>query len=374
MSNKLLPVQNLSTLEGMIVSQEENLAALLPSDMSLDFMRANIIAACSDKPKLITDCTRSSLMQAVFEACELGLMVHSSLSEAWIVPYKNKATFIPGYQGLTKLAYNAGFVRRIESRAVFTNDEFECEYGINPKLYLRENHANRGLITGVYCLVELMTGGVIYDFYPIEKLEEIRGRSASWRYKGDKHEIWGDDHNTIEMYRKAVWKNVSKWVPRSGTRYARALDIDERDYTGYYDQDQDAEERLYAAVGAGKKEEPEPIFITDVINLLSVYNSDDPIKELLGMLPLFLSYSPRGSDEVVKVKLDSLSEMTDEQADSVVKIIGRLRDAKGYDDERIVKFLRYCEFTSSLINTTRNLDAACKDFIESERRDRDGAV
>ena len=88
----------------------------MPQGVSLDFMKANIIAAIADNPKLLK-CTKSSIMRACFEACELGLMVHSSLGEAWIVPYKqSNATFIPGYQGLVKLAFNAGFVANVTSR------------------------------------------------------------------------------------------------------------------------------------------------------------------------------------------------------------------------------------------------------------------
>lgn len=375
--SKLIPVQNIATLEDMIHAQEDNLAALLPSDVSLDFMRANIIAACSANPKLLTECTRSSLMQAVFEACELGLMVHSSLSEAWIVQYKNKATFIPGYQGLTKLAYNAGFVRKIESRPVYSNDQFDVEYGLNPVLYLRENYGNRGVKKGVYCLIELTTGGAVFEYWTMDQIEEIHEKSASyqyWKRKGKGGGIWDDPHNRLEMDRKAVWRNVSKWIPRSGTRYARALDIDQREYTGEWDMS-DAEERLYAAVGAkvqvkskpAKEEPKEEPSIDKLLGLLEDHGSADPDAEALELMPLFLSRSPRGSDDVVVVKVGDLDDLEPKQVASVCTILGRLSDSKGYDDARIVKFLRFVAFTKMLISTTRNLDSACTEFVQSEK-------
>ena len=177
-------------------------------------------------------------MRACFEACELGLMVHSSLGEAWIVPYKNKATFIPGYQGLVKLAFNAGFVANVTSRAVYMNDDFDCQYGAGATpgfIHLKENHAGRGALRGVMCIANLTTGADAWEYYPLEKLEHIRSLSAGYRYAKsqgtlDKDKIWGDEHNTIEMYRKAVWRNLSKWLPKSGTRYSRALEISDREF------------------------------------------------------------------------------------------------------------------------------------------------
>ena len=253
MRNKNLPVKNTTNFLSILDKQEENLAPLLPPDVDFNFMRSNLLAAVAANPKLLTDCSQSSLMMACFEACELGLMVHSPLMEAYIIPYKNKATFQTGYQGLTKLAYNGGFVKRIESFPVFAHDEFELVFGINPKLRMVRARGNRGVRIGVYCLVELMTGGVIFDFYDEDKLQEIRSRSASYRFAKSKgklasHEIWGNEHNSLEMDRKAVWRNVSKWIPRSGTRYAKALEISDRDYTGYYDIEHNDEQALYDAV------------------------------------------------------------------------------------------------------------------------------
>ena len=368
--SKNVPVRSVKAIESFFEGQEDNLAALLPKDMKLDFMRANVIAAVSANPKLL-ECTSSSLFQAIFEACELGLLVHSSIGESWIVPYKNKATFIPGYQGLVKLAYQGGFLRLVESRAVYSNDDFRIRYGLNPELHLVETDGHRGALRGVYCKAELTTGGVLFDYFRIDQLEEIRERSASWRYKGDKHEIWGNPHNTVEMYRKAVWRNMSKWIPRSGSRYALALEIDDRQYTDYYDLTHDAEERLYESVGAGTSGKKK----TDVLKKENI-KDEYPLLWLIDELPdiiglVFSTVNLNGEIEWCDLKYDELDEKQKSHLYSILKRAeSQLVGKKLSEDEgkvRLDNFFDYCIEWTILLTNTRSLDKARMRYVEFEK-------
>jgi len=256
-------------------------------------------------------------------------------------------------------------VRDVESRAVFSNDEFRCIYGLDPELFLRENHGNRGTLRGVYCLVRLTTGGHLFEYYPAEKLEEIRSRSASYRYwkrTGKGGEIWGDAHNRLEMDRKAVWRNVSKWIPRSGSRYARALEIDERQYTDYYDVDRDAEERLYKVVGVGEKDSPAD-------QLAAEFESAgfSSFEEALPVMYLMIT-------DGAPADYESLDNFMEDDIESAIKLIGRAKDTligkkhtKEEGKERVYFFLQFCVQNSYLINTTRNLDDARSAFIKWEK-------
>jgi len=301
MNKNNLPIQTVIAFTEAFDSQEESLEALLPKGTSLEFMKANFIAAIADNPKILK-CTKSSIMRAVFEACELGLMVHSSLGEAWIVPYKDKATFIPGYQGLVKLAFNEGFVNNVFSRLVYTNDEFDYCYGggaTKGYINLRENKGNRGALKGCMCVAELSTGADAWEYFDLEELHYLRSLSASYKYAKkngtlDKDKIWGNDHNEKEMFRKMVWRNMSKWIPKSGTRYARALEISNKEYEPDFGYSSPAREHLstYLAddeedagdidyiTGSGFDEVPKSISITvssENVGSVPFTEAEDPV-------------------------------------------------------------------------------------------------
>ena len=383
--SKNLPVKNIATLESVLAEQEDKLSALLPADMDIGFFKANVIAACSANPKLIQECTRSSLIKAVFEASELGLMVHSVLGEAWLVPYKNVATLIVGYQGKVKLLYNTGMVKLIEARTVFSNDTWECEYGLNPKLRHVEHEA-RGQFKGAWCKVELMTGGTLFDYYPESKLHLIRDKSAGYRYfkkTGRGKEIWGDAHNELEMYRKTVLNNLSKFIPRSGKRIALAAEIDERDYTDYYDQDHDAEERLYRSVGVlpAKKEGKKSAkkgkdHEADMMDEIGFLFEDVKSPEVYDLVELILAKPNTFTGKLDKFRPADVASLEPDQMKTITTMIRRARKfligstmepEEGH--KRVLAFFRFCMFHQYLLNTTRNLDAARSAFVEDEKSD-----
>lgn len=422
MDNRNLPVQTVATFEDMFLSQEENLTALLPQGTTIDFMKANIIAAIGDNPKLL-ECTRSSIMQAAFEACELGLMVHSSLGEAWIVPYGTRATFIPGYQGLVKLAFNAGFVANVTSRLVYTNDKFECTYGAGATkghVFLEENHGNRGALKGVVCIAELTTGADTWEYYTIEKLHHIRSMSASYKaavkYKNvDKDKIWGDEHNTNEMYRKYVWSNLSKWIPRSGNRYAKAVEISHREFEddfGYatsarahlsthllddrpvhdpaaeedthdgYEEDAGDIDFITGASGDNGQESQADMFDA----------ADDPVEQfkpakgyahpaLDKLYELFPNSRPMRINVVhalvdIKIQVFDVADVKDEDMNTVDSLLVRMYNklvGKKTTPQRVARFL---ELALSQIDagvegwslrTTRDIDSCVSAFIQHER-------
>ena len=360
-NNKLLPVQSVENLTALIDKQESNLAALLPKNVDVAFMRANFVAAIAANPKLL-NCTQTSLMKAVFEACELGLMVHSSLGEAYLVPHGNTATFIPGYKGLVKLAYQSGFVKLIESRVVCANDDFICEYGLDPRLSLIEMDANRGAPIGVYCKVDLLTGGTLFQYMTMAKIQEIHNKSSAYQYfkkTGKGKEIWDDAHNKLEMDMKAVWLNLSKWVPREGKRFTKAIDLDNSQYRDDWGKgEENPEDALYEEVGVNN-DTPMVTLGTSIHNLwnMSLRKERDESYQILSLMGF-----PTGVQ-------------TDEEALSVLTLIVRadmLRGKKSSEADnnvRVLRFFRYCILNNYALDTTRNVDSARSAFVKYEREE-----
>ena len=93
-------------------------------------------------------CTPISIARAVVSAALLNLDVAFGLGEAYLVPYANVCTLMPGYRGWQRKAREAGY--NIEAEAVFDHDNFE--YTLAP---LSLKHApclsgDRGELLGIY--------------------------------------------------------------------------------------------------------------------------------------------------------------------------------------------------------------------------------
>jgi len=101
----------------------EAIAMALPKHMTPDKMARVVITAITRTPKLL-DCTPQSIMRAVIEASQLGLMPDGVLGHGYILPYKKTAVFIPGYKGLLDLARRSGELSWVQAHVVYENDEF----------------------------------------------------------------------------------------------------------------------------------------------------------------------------------------------------------------------------------------------------------
>ena len=124
------------TMQQLIKSMEGEIAKALPSVMTPERFTRIVLSAISVNPKL-AECTPKSFLAAMMQSAQLGLEVNTALGQAYVLPYKNKgvleAQFQLGYKGMIDLAYRSD-VKTIQAHVVYENDEFECEYGLDPKL------------------------------------------------------------------------------------------------------------------------------------------------------------------------------------------------------------------------------------------------
>ncbi|AXB41273.1 recombinase RecT [Amycolatopsis albispora] len=150
-------------------------------------------------------CRPESLLGALMTSAQLGLEP-GPLGEAYLVPYGDQVTFIPGYRGLIKLAWNSGQLRNISARVVHEADEFEYSYGLHPDLVHRPARGDRGGITDVYAAATLVDGGAEFEVLDVGSVESIRGRSRAGK-KGP----WVTDWEA--MARKTAVRQLAKWLP-----------------------------------------------------------------------------------------------------------------------------------------------------------------
>lgn len=186
-----------------------------------------ILIACVSRTPALRNCTMDSIMRAALQAAELGLEPGSATGEAYLVPYGDQCTLIPGYRGLISLARRSGEVSTIMAYTVYQSDKFEFELGLHPKLvHVPDPTAARDAdkITYAYCVIKLKDGGELFDVMTRGEVDRIKNRS-----RASKSGPWVTDY--AEMAKKTVTRRTLKYAPMS-VEMSRAIAMDEAFETG----------------------------------------------------------------------------------------------------------------------------------------------
>lgn len=228
MSNE---VRTTTDLKGFLTKHQDAINQVAAKSITPDRMVRLVCAAASRQPEL-AKCSPVSILRAMMQSAELGLEVCSGTNEAYLVSYYNKkantteAQFIPGYQGLVKLAVESGKVRNIEARVVYENDTFDYELGMQPKISHKPTLKNRGEVLAFYAVAHLTDGSVQFDLMTKEEVDAIKGRS-----KASGFGPWVTDYN--EMAKKTVVRRLYKMLPKSKAM-ADALEAQVKAESGDY--------------------------------------------------------------------------------------------------------------------------------------------
>lgn len=148
-----------------------------------------------------------SFLGALLTASQLGLEP-GPLGEAYLVPYGNAVTFIPGYRGLIKLAWQSGQLRNIDAHVVHDGDDFDYEFGLNPTLRHKPARGSKGKVTDVYAVATFHGGGSAFVVMSVDDVEGIRKRS-----KASKNGPWVTDWDA--MAKKTAIKQLVRFLPLS---------------------------------------------------------------------------------------------------------------------------------------------------------------
>lgn len=199
-------------------------AALPAGGLTADRLLVVALNEIRRNPKLL-DCTRESFVGALLLSAHLGLEVGGPLGHFYLVPFKNtkknvsEITPILGYKGMIVLARRSGEISDISARAVFSNDVFEWQYGIEDRLVHRPAMLDRGSIVAFYGVARFTNGG--HQLLVMSKADVDRYRARS-RAKDDGP--WVSDYEP--MGAKTVIRRMSAFLPLT-TEAAEAIAADE---------------------------------------------------------------------------------------------------------------------------------------------------
>ncbi|MDV8066412.1 recombinase RecT [Rhodococcus sp. IEGM 1366] len=204
------------SLSVLIERMKPEMGRALPKHMDPDRMARIALTVLRQTPKL-GECNPQSFLGALMTAAQCGLEP-GPLGEAYLVPYGREVTFVPGYRGLVKLAWQSNQLSSIAAHVVHERDTFKFSYGLDPTLVHEPALRDRGDVIAAYAVATFKHGGNAFEVMPIEDIEAIRKRS-----KASNNGPWVTDWN--QMARKTVLKRLSKWLPLS-PEFADAIQRD----------------------------------------------------------------------------------------------------------------------------------------------------
>ena len=205
-------------LNGLLKLYKNQIAKALPSAITPERFVRIAMTVVSTNQKL-QNCTPESFLGAIFTAAQLGLEPNTPLGQAYLIPYGTTCQFQVGYKGLIALAYRSELLKDIEARTVYENDEFEFEFGLEPKLKHKPAMGDRGKATWVYAKYYLTNGGFNFEVMSIDEVKTFAKEKSKSYYNGP----WQTDFEA--MAEKTVLKKLLKYAPlESETASAIAQD------------------------------------------------------------------------------------------------------------------------------------------------------
>lgn len=223
-NNPVKLTRNMS-IKDMVKAMMPEIKKALPSVITPERFTRIALSALNNTPAL-SQCTPISFLAALMNAAQLGLEPNTPLGQAYLIPYKNKGQlevqFQVGYKGLIDLAYRNGQMQTIQAQAVYENDTFEYEYGLEPKLIHRPAYSDRGELVYFYGIFRTVNGG--FGFSVMSKADmDLYAKTYSKAFESN-YSPWKTNYE--EMAKKTVIKQALKYAPIR-TDFQRALSMDE---------------------------------------------------------------------------------------------------------------------------------------------------
>lgn len=188
------------------------LTEALGKSIPVDYFISAAIGSVRATPAL-GECDRVSLVSELFKAAQMRLLVGVT-DEAYLVPFKKhgkpQAKLVIGYKGLLKLARNSGLLKSVQAHAVYSNDEFEFEYGIEEKLRHVPAKGERGDLVFFYAYALFKDGGSAFEVMTVADVNKVRDGSPG---SGREDSAWRT--NYVAMGRKTVFRRLTNFLPRS---------------------------------------------------------------------------------------------------------------------------------------------------------------
>lgn len=207
----------IANVTNLLASNMKAIQSCLPKHMTPERMCRVALQTIRRTPQLM-NCTPESLVAAIVEASSLGLELDLR-GQAYLVPYKNSVTLIPGYKGLMDLAYRSGRVTNIYAEVVCENDQFTFSLGLTPKLEHTPNLEDRGALKAVYSVARVKDADPAFVVLGKTEIDKIRKASKA---SGSGPWVQWEE----EMWKKTAIRRLCKYLPLS-PEIQKAIALDE---------------------------------------------------------------------------------------------------------------------------------------------------
>lgn len=203
------------TIEDYMKKMAPAMSQALPKHMDISRLTRLAMTTIRTTPAL-KDADVGSLLGAVMQAAQLGLEP-GLMGHCYLLPFNNKnkgikeVQFIIGYKGMIDLARRSGHIKSIYAHAVYSNDEFDYELGLESKLVHKPTmEPEKGEFIGAYAVAHFKDGGYQFEFMSKADIEKRKGRSKA---ANSKFSPWTSDYE--EMAKKTVVRHMWKYLPIS---------------------------------------------------------------------------------------------------------------------------------------------------------------
>lgn len=217
--------QQKQQVKHLIEGNSKELAKMMPKHMNADRLLKVVLTAVSTTPALL-ECYAPTLLGASIQLSQMGLEPNTVLGHAYLLPFNNnkqnrkEVQVIIGYKGLIDLARRSGQIVSIAAHAVYDNDEFEFEYGLDEKLKHKPSFGDRGNIKYFYAVAHMKDGGHAFEVMTRGDVEKIRDAG-----QGRNNPVWKQHFE--QMGRKTAIRRLAKFLPLS-VELAMAVDLDDK--------------------------------------------------------------------------------------------------------------------------------------------------
>ena len=189
----------------------------LPSHLTADRLYRTTINAVQAAQKsggrnYLLDAARNSLIAAVMTSAVLGLEPDGVTGQGYLVPFKGRVQFIPGYKGLISLAFNSGFA--LTGTIIREHDMFSYQEGSDPHIrHAPAFNADRGEIVGAYAVARSSSAPHVQTVLDMAQILKVRDASAGYKSAKAKgySSTWVDDFEA--MVRKTPIRRLGGNLP-----------------------------------------------------------------------------------------------------------------------------------------------------------------
>lgn len=194
----------------LLDKMKPEIARALPKHLNADRMCRIALTEFRKAPKL-AECNLQTVFGAIITLAQLGLEP-GVLGQAYLIPYGNTCTAVPGWQGYADLVARGGRAS-VWTGAVFEGDEFDYAYGDSPFIKHRPNDAEPQTVDRLrYCYAVGRIKGAEWPIIEVWSVPKITKHRDKYNKVGGKH--YSFQH--FEMYgRKVPLLQVIKYMPKS---------------------------------------------------------------------------------------------------------------------------------------------------------------